>query len=88
MRLRQLDAQHRIAEGIDLGDAALRRRLDADLVFQALLVGGGPRHQVQQVMRMHHVRGVAVTRLVADVIFAVHGRHVASACASDSMSAK
>ena len=31
----------------------------------------GPRHQVQQVMRMHHVRGVAVTRFVADVVFPV-----------------
>ena len=43
-------------------------RLDADLVLQALLVGGGPRHQVQQVMGMHHVRRVAVTRLVANVV--------------------
>jgi len=85
MRLCQLDAQHRIAEGVEFIRAALRRGFDADLVLQALLVGSRARHQVQQVMGMHHVGGVAVTRLVADAVLAAH---VARARASDSMSAK
>jgi len=85
MRLRQLDADHWIAEGIDLIDAAMHLGSDFDLVLETLLVRRGPRHQVQQVVRVHDVGAVHVAGLMADSIAALH---VASACASDSMSAK
>jgi hypothetical protein len=89
MRLRELDAQHGIAECIQFAGPALRRGLDGDLVFEALLVRRRPRHEMQQVMGMHHVRAVEVTCLVANAVLAAAGAvHVASACASESMSAK
>jgi hypothetical protein len=58
MRLRKLDADQRIAKGVELIHAPMGFRKYFELVLQAFLVRRGTRHQVQQVMRMHHVRGV------------------------------
>ena len=87
MWLRQFDADHGIAEGVDFIDEPVTFRRHLDDAVQALLERRGPWHQVQQVMRVHHVRRVLVKRLVPDAVFAA-GAHVASAWASDSMSAK
>ncbi|MEJ0008474.1 MAG: hypothetical protein WDM77_19455 [Steroidobacteraceae bacterium] len=78
VRALKLHARHRIAKRIDLIAAFGGRRGNLQRVLQALLVGSGPRHQVQQLMRMHDIRSIQIPRFVADVILRP-GTHVASA---------
>ncbi len=72
MRLCELDADQWIAEGIERVHAPMRFRLDVELVLEAFLVGSRTRHQMQQVMGVHHVGGVLVAGLVANPVFSAH----------------
>jgi hypothetical protein len=87
MRLGQLDAHDGIAEGVELVDAPMNLRRDLDAVLEAFLEGRGTRHQMEQMMRVHHVGSVLITRLVANVI-STRCAHDARACESASISAK
>jgi hypothetical protein len=70
----ELDASHRIAEGIELVHAPMMGGHDVDLVLEAFLESRRSRHQVQQVVRVDDVRGIFVTRFVPDAVSAFHAR--------------
>src|SRR5712672_3402213 len=84
MRMVELDPGHEVAERVDLVPLPIERRGHVDDMFQALLIGGRPRDEVQQLMRMDDVVAIFVRGFVAyavtDTAF-----HVASACASRVM---
>ncbi len=64
----ELHARDRIAESVDFIAPIGRCRRYLQRMLEALLVGSRPRHEVQQMVRMHDVGGVGIPRFVSDVI--------------------